>query len=116
MYNFMLSQKYSTGVYVLFLVLIIIAMGLLIAFLVYRIRKERSDFSEMHIDKGITSFDWLKKYIERTVSVATRKTIFYLYQVDINEYESIRKTLGENQYFNLQKKSAPASIRCFLGA
>lgn len=100
----MLSQKYSTGVYVLFLVLIIIAMGLLIAFLVYRIRKERSDFSEMHIDKGITSFDWLKKYIEKTVSVATRKTIFYLYQVDINEYESIRKTLGENQYFNLQKE------------
>ncbi|MDD3947463.1 MAG: GGDEF domain-containing phosphodiesterase [Clostridia bacterium] len=104
MLNNLLCAEYDSGVYVLFLVLMILGLALVIAFLIYRIRKEQASFSEMHIDKGITSFDWLKKYIERMISVASRKTVFYLYQIDINDYEAVRKTLGDNQYAEFQKE------------
>jgi EAL domain-containing protein (putative c-di-GMP-specific phosphodiesterase class I)/GGDEF domain-containing protein len=104
MSNMLTAKEYEPGVYILFLILIILGISAMIAFLVYRIRKERANFSEMHIDKGITTFDWLKKYLDKVLAAATRKTTFFLYQIDINEYENVRKTLGDNQYGGLQKE------------
>lgn len=104
MLNNLLSAEYSEGVYIIFLILLIIGVGLIMALLIYRIRREQASFSEMYIDKNVTSFDWLKKYIDRIIATASRKTTFYLYQVDINEFETVRKTLGDNQYANLQKE------------
>jgi len=102
-YN-LLAAEFEPGVYILFLIMIVLVVGALMAFLIYRIRKERANFSEMYIDKGITTIDWLKKYLDKVLVAATRKTTFFLYQIDINEYENIRKTLGENQFGGLQKE------------
>lgn len=99
--NNSILAAYSDGVYILFLILIMIAVILVIVFFIFRIRRERMQYSEAHVEKNVSTEEWLKKYVTRMIAASVKRTVFYIYQIDIRDYSNLKKTLGDSQYDNL---------------
>lgn len=99
-----LMAKNSGGVYILWTVVIMLACAGL-AFLLYlSVRKERVRFGESGAEKGVLNLASFEKFVNHVISAATKRTTFAVFQVDINDYENLIKSIGETLYGSVMRE------------
>ena len=86
-----LLSAFDTGTYILFTILMIVAILLISVFMFFKIRQERKQFSSRISDKGVMSLDDFKRSVDRTLAAATQRAKFHFFQIDIRFFDELKK-------------------------
>ena len=81
---------------VLFTLLILAFFLIVIFFLIKSIRKEKMEIIENRMKNAKGGLDF-KKFLQRKIKTANRKTSFTVMQIDLYDYESLENNLGKVQ-------------------
>lgn len=90
--------------YIVYTILMVLALILVTVYCIFRIRRERIKTAEKLPDQAIMNLESMKKYISRILMSATRRTKLHLFRIDIRNYDALYKLLGEEQYAQLLKE------------
>lgn len=93
---------------IVFTVLSVVAAIALTVFLIFRTRRERKYVGSKIGEKGILSADAFYKLVSDTANSAGKRTKFTLYQIDIRRYDTLIKTIGDEQYATVVKEQCEA--------
>lgn len=99
-----LLSAFDTGTYILFTILMIVAILLISVFMFFKIRQERKQFSSRISDKGVMSLDDFKRSVDRTLAAATQRAKFHFFQIDIRFFDELKKTIGIEQFASIVKE------------
>lgn len=89
--------------YIVYTVLMIIALILVTVFCIFRILRERAAAEKLP-DQAVMNYETVQKYISRLLISATKRTKLHIFRVDIRNFDAIYKLLGEDQYARLLKE------------
>lgn len=99
-----LLLAFDSGTYILFTVLMIIALGLICFVMFIRIRQDSKKYSLKGDDKGVMSAENFKRSVDRTLMSASARTKFYCFQIDIRDFDELKKSIGVEQFASIVKE------------
>jgi len=90
---------------VLFVTIFLLAIGV-VALFYFLTKRDRNKSLEKLGDKSVVTLDWLIGFLRKKISAARKGTAFYLFEIELNDAETMLKVLGEVQYQSLLKDIA----------
>ncbi|MDR0426937.1 MAG: EAL domain-containing protein [Clostridiales bacterium] len=96
------------GISILLVILLMLASGGIIFLLMRGTRKERARRMELTDEKENLNFDGMKRFIARVIQNAGKRTTFYLCRIDFNDFDALKKSIGDTQYTNIMRSISAA--------
>ena len=96
----------NTGAYIIFTILGIVVLILLTIFLFFRVKKDYYIAKYIGYDKGLMTIERFKIAAEKLAKLKTKSLKYGIFQVDIRKYNTIKNSVGEEQFKAIVKGMA----------
>lgn len=108
----------NTSAYIIFTILGIVVLVLLTLFLFFRVKKDYYIAKYIGYDKGLMNIERFKIVSDKFAKLKTKNLKYAMFQVDIRKYNSIKNSVGEEQFkvivngmVDIMQKLVPWGIR-----